>query len=76
MYYEKYVISQNKTGSLDLDNSYLVYFWGQNFNLSKSLEGIIVGLSKQPDWLASFSKPSNNLYKENTAKLNIVCQDG
>lgn len=52
--------------------SYLVYFRCQNLNLPESLEGIIIGLSKQSDWFPSFPKPANYLYKHSDAKDTLT----
>lgn len=40
---------------------YLIDFWGQNLNLSESLEGVIIGLSEQSNWFTPFPQPTNDL---------------
>lgn len=47
--------------ALGIRGPYLIDFWGQNLNLSESLEGVIVRLSEQSDRLTPFPQPANYL---------------
>lgn len=42
--------------------SYLINFWCQNFDLTESLESIIIRFSKQTDRLATFPQTSDHLH--------------